>query len=220
MATLVQISGMPGTGKTFGVKSLDPATTYFIDADMKGLPWTGWRKDYSNDRKNYASLSETSKIYQLIKQLVEKRPEVNAIVIDTISSIMSDKEVDEMRKPGFDKWKDMAIEIYELYELLRQVGSPELVIFVMAHIEPYNVDDTTRWRTKTNGKALTKLNLSSKLNYNLYTHVEHRGEGNNEYFLLTQTDGKTEARSAAGVLPYKMSNDLEQVRTLIVQSES
>ena len=41
MATLVQISGMPGTGKTFGVKTLDPKTTYIIGADKKGLSWAG-----------------------------------------------------------------------------------------------------------------------------------------------------------------------------------
>ena len=41
MAKLIQLSGDPGTGKTFSMKTLDPKSTYFIDADGKGLPWKG-----------------------------------------------------------------------------------------------------------------------------------------------------------------------------------
>lgn len=40
MATLIQISGNPGTGKTRSLKNLDPKTTYIIDGDRKGL-WIG-----------------------------------------------------------------------------------------------------------------------------------------------------------------------------------
>jgi dephospho-CoA kinase len=38
---LVQISGMPATGKTTGARFLDPKKTYYIDADGKGLSWKG-----------------------------------------------------------------------------------------------------------------------------------------------------------------------------------
>ena len=34
---LAQITGVPASGKTTGARHLDPATTYFIDADGKGL---------------------------------------------------------------------------------------------------------------------------------------------------------------------------------------
>ena len=41
MAKIIQLSGGPGTGKTFSAKSLDAKKTYYIDADGKGLPWAG-----------------------------------------------------------------------------------------------------------------------------------------------------------------------------------
>lgn len=44
MATLVQISGDPGTGKTYAVKQLTdkyPGQVYFINTDKKGLSWAG-----------------------------------------------------------------------------------------------------------------------------------------------------------------------------------
>ncbi len=34
---LAQITGAPATGKTTGARHLDPDTTYYIDADGKGL---------------------------------------------------------------------------------------------------------------------------------------------------------------------------------------
>lgn len=44
MSTLVQISGNPGTGKTFSVKSLaekDPKAVFVINTDGKNLSWAG-----------------------------------------------------------------------------------------------------------------------------------------------------------------------------------
>lgn len=44
MSTLVQISGNPGTGKTFSVKSLaekDPKSVFVINTDGKNLSWAG-----------------------------------------------------------------------------------------------------------------------------------------------------------------------------------
>lgn len=221
MATVVQISGHPGSGKTFGAYTLNPDNTYIIQADKKGLPWVGWKKQYNKDKKNYVETSDASTIFKWAKGVSEQRPEVTAIIIDTINSIMSDKEMAERKKVGFDKWGEMAGEVYDLMGLLREIPRDDLVIFVTAHIEPYEVEGETYWRTKTNGQKLTKLNLNSRLNYNLYTRVEHNPvTEKNEYSFITQSDGKNEARSAFGVLPYKMPNDLEAVRKAILESES
>lgn len=90
----------------------------------------------------------------------------------------------------------------------------------MAHIEPYDNNGFTNWRTKFDGKKLTKLNMSGKLNYNLYTKVDSQGEGKNQYYLITQSDGTTEARSTKGVLPYKMENNLLEVVKLINEKDN
>jgi hypothetical protein len=131
---------------------------------------------------------------------------------------MSDKEVDDMKRPGFDKWRDMAVDIYELYRKCAEELRDDLVVFFMAHVEPYDADGETHWRTKTAGQKLTKLNMNSKLSYNLYTAVERNGDNAN-YFFFTQSSGKNEARSVEGVLPYKMNNDLGEVLTLIRQKD-
>lgn len=221
MATVVQISGLPGSGKTFGAYTLNPDHTYIIQADKKGLPWAGWKKQYNKEKKNYAETSEAATIYKLAKGVAENRPEVDVIVIDTINSIMSDYEMAQRKQSTFDKWMELAAQVYDLMGLLRDIPRDDLIIYVMAHIEPYEVEGETFWRTKTNGQKLTKLNLNSRLNYNLYTHVEHNPiTEKSEYKFVTQSNGKNEARSAHGVLDYKIPNDLELVRKAILESES
>lgn len=37
MAVIGQITGPPGSGKTFSLNQLDPTKVFFIDADRKGM---------------------------------------------------------------------------------------------------------------------------------------------------------------------------------------
>lgn len=138
-------------------------------------------------------------------------PDVKVAFIDTINAIMTDKEIDDAKIPGYNKWADLAADIYELYRVAHSLRD-DLIIVFMAHTEEYDVDGETHYRTKTNGKKLTKINLSSKLTYNLYTRLESNGDNEPaDYFFITQSNGKNEARSTKGVLPFKMPNDLYEV---------
>lgn len=114
----------------------------------------------------------------------------------------------------------MAIDIYELYDMIRADLREDLIVFATAHVEPFEVDGETNWRTKFNGKYTTKLNLNSKLNYNLYAYVDRPSEEQGIYSLITQSNGKNEARSPMGVLEYRVENDLLKVAQAITASES
>lgn len=116
---------------------------------------------------------------------------------------------------------DLAAKVYDLYNFINDELREDLIVFVEAHIEPYEADGETHWRMKTNGQKLTKLNLNGKLNYNLYSHVEFVGNDQPaKFWLITQNNGRNECRSAEGVLPYKMPNDLGEVEKLIRESNS
>lgn len=41
MAKVIAIMGESGSGKTTSMQNLDPKTTFYIDADRKGLSWRG-----------------------------------------------------------------------------------------------------------------------------------------------------------------------------------
>ena len=212
MALAIQITGTPGSGKTFSLKSLVakfPNEVYYINADRKPMPWAGWRSVFSEARKNYVETSDIPTIFNYLKGISEKRPDIKICVVDTINTMMSDKEMKERKIKGFDKWQEMAGGIYDGYGIIPDLRDDLCVIF-MAHTESFEEDGETHYRTKLNGQKLTKLNLNSKISYNLYTKVEYTGD-TPEYFFITQSNGRTEARSTYGVLDYKMPNDLGEV---------
>ena len=222
MAVLVQVTGEPGTGKSYSSKTLNPKTTYMIDCDGKGLAWAGWRADYNSANKNYAqSVSDTKSVFRLLKAISDTRDDIKCVVVDTISTMMSDEEVRAMKKTSHNIWRDYAIDIYELYGETHKLREDLVIVFIAHPMLVDSNDGSYRQKlvTKVGGKKATTMNLGGKLNYNLYTHVERDGKGGADYSLLTQSDNINEARSVAGVLPYKIPNDLGAVVSAIREKD-
>lgn len=217
---LVQITGQPATGKTTGARHLNPDTTYYIDADGKGLAWKGWKNQYNPDKKNYTKTATPSGIYKIVKGVAETRKDINCIVIDTVNSMMTTEEMAILEDPSRDKWADLAVETWNIFKLIREIPREDMVVFVMAHCEPYDVNGITHWRTMTNGKKLSKINLNAFLAYNLYARVNRTPDGKASYELVTQTDGTTEARSVMDVFPTIIENNLEEVRQQVLKAET
>ncbi len=158
-------------------------------------------------------------VYKLVKAVSETRQDVNCIVIDTINGMMTAEEMRILESPSRDKWADLATDVWNLYQLIREIKREDMVVLVLAHTEPYDANGITHWRTMTNGKKLSKINLNAFLAYNLYSKVHKGADGKMEYSLITQSDGTTEARSVMGVFPEKIDNNLEEVRKTVIEAE-
>lgn len=135
---------------------------------------------------------------------------MRVVVLDTISTLMSNAEMEILKNPTRDQWADLATEIYDLFRLIRELERTDFTVVVMSHTEVYELNGVQCQRIKTNGKKLTKINLNSFLTYNLYTKVTYE---NNQpkYELMTRSDGTTEARSMKGVFEDLIPNDLKYV---------
>ena len=220
MAIAVQVLGPEGTGKTRSMKTLDPSKTVYINADKKSLPFRGWRKVYNKENQNYIVTSDTSKIMNYIQLISNKRPEVDVILIDTVNSIMSDKEMRERKKNGFDKWMDYAGEIYDLYSLAgSETLRDDLIVIFIGHVEIYEDNFKKRWRLKTGGTKLTKLNVEGKLSYTFYTEVSFKDK-KPIYKFVTQTDGTNTARTPEGCFEYQIDNNLGFIVNTIKEYEN
>lgn len=95
MSKVICIMGESGSGKTTSMRNLDPKSTYYIDADKKGLSWKGWRKQYNKENKNYLACDDANIVRQYIKRIAEACPGVKVIVVDTVNGLMV---ADEMRR--------------------------------------------------------------------------------------------------------------------------
>jgi len=165
MAKMILIMGEPGTGKTSSLRNIPVKEHYYIDCDKKGLNYKGWRKDYSEENKNYFKTDDADTVVKALKLISEKKPEIHYITIDTINSIMIADEMKRYKEKGFDKWLDLAACIFSIINKAADLREDLNIIFI-GHSQ---TDDDGFTRLLTNGKKLNKIGLEKYFNTVLIT---------------------------------------------------
>lgn len=162
MAKVFAVMGESGSGKTTSMRNLDPTTTYYIDADKKGLSWKGWKRQYNEENKNYIKTDDQNLVLSILRGINEKRPNIKTIIVDTINGIMVADEMRRSKEKGYDKWQDLAVAIYGIIDYALTMRDDLTVIFV-AHTQTERDDSGYQFtRIKTSGKKLDKITLESK----------------------------------------------------------
>lgn len=206
MSKVICIAGESGSGKTTSMRNLDPKTTYYIDADKKGLSWKGWRKQYNEQNKNYFRCDDANIIRVYIKKLAESCPQIKVIVVDTINGLMVADEMRRSKEKGFDKWVDLAACVWDLvcecYEY-----RDDLTIIFTAHTQTDHDENGYMFtRIKTSGKKLDKIVLESK-----FTTVLLSKCVDGRYLFETQARNST-AKSPMGAFEtFEIENDIVKV---------
>ena len=162
MSQIICIMGESGAGKTTSCRNLDPATTYYIDCDKKGLSWRGWKKQYNAEAKNYYKTDNQNTVLKLLHGINDTATHIKTIVIDTINGIMVADEMRRSKEKGYDKWLDLACAIYDIIDYALTMREDCTIIFI-AHTQTDHDDNGYMFtRIKTSGKKLDKITLESK----------------------------------------------------------
>lgn len=164
MAKLIGIMGESGAGKTTSLRTLDPKTTYVIDADKKGLSWKGWKQQYNKENKNYIATDDPLAIRGLAKNINDKAPQIKTIVVDTINGTMVADEMRRSKDKGYDKWMDLAACVWNLIDDALTYREDLTFIFICHSQTDVNESGYLWTRIKTSGKKLDKIVLESKFN--------------------------------------------------------
>lgn len=154
--------GESGAGKTTSMRNLSPETTFYVDADKKGLNWKGWKEQYSLDKKNYMSTSDSKTIKNLLNKTNTEQTQIKTIIIDTLNGIMIDEEFARMKEKNYDKWQDLAYSIYDIINYANTLRDDLTVIFVMHSQTERDETGFCFTRAKTSGKKLDKIVVESK----------------------------------------------------------
>lgn len=206
MSKVICIAGESGSGKTTSMRNLDPQTTYYIDADKKGLSWKGWNEQFSRNQKNYYRGSEAEKIMAIVKGISETRPEIQTVVIDTINGIMIADEMRRAKEKGYDKWVDLAQCIWDLVDTAYDYRDDLTIIFV-AHTQTERDDSGYSFtRIKTSGKKLDKITLESK-----FTTVLLSKCVNGKYIFETHAKNSTAKTPLGAFETDEIENDIVKV---------
>ena len=157
--------GESGSGKTSSCRNLDPASTYYLDCDRKGLNWKGWRNQYNEAANNYKQTNMPQIVLKVLRNIdkSDKDHRFKTIVIDTINGIMVAEEMRNIKVQGYGKWTDLASYIWEIIDYALTMRD-DLTVIIIAHSETVSDDNGIVFtRIKTNGRKLDKIVLESKL---------------------------------------------------------
>jgi len=223
MATPIMVLGDIGTGKSEAVYDLDPKTTFYINTDKKPLSlpnaFNNYKAVYNEENKldlkesNYYETDSIVKVRALLKAISDNMPHIKVIILDTVTSLMVDGFMDRLKEKGFDKYNDMASEIYQLISMLRTLRD-DLSIVVMSHVEHnYDSDGVLKTSYKVPGGKLIGQNIKPEAYFNmvLYTDVTMQSTGP-VYSFLTQNNGKNTCRTPRGLFKeLKIPNNLQNV---------
>lgn len=191
MSKTIAIMGISGSGKSSSIRTLDPETTFYIDADGKGLTWKGWKEQYNKEKGNYFKTNYPQMVerwlYWLNGQQRADNGEVTeaknknglkfkVVVIDTLNALMIAEEQRQMKNKGYDKWADLAANIWNILELALTLRDDLTVVFT-AHTETVSDDNgIVETHIATSGRKLRKMVPESKINTVLLAEINDAGE--------------------------------------------
>lgn len=208
MAKVIGIYGESGSGKTTSMRNLDPATTFYIDCDKKGMSWKSWRDQYQFEKHNYMATDQISTVQNVLDKIStqENMQHIKIAVIDTLNGLMVADEVRRMKEKGYDKWVDLAQCVWELLDHLYTLRD-DLTVIVICHSQTQKEDDGyTFTRIKTSGKKLDKLNIESKLTTVLLATVK-----DGRYIFHTHADHSTTKTPLGAFEADEIDNDIVEV---------
>ena len=186
MAKVIGIMGESGSGKTTSMRKLDPKTTFYIDADKKGLSWKGWREQYNLENLNYFKTDNPNLVLKCMQKINKEQKHIKIIVIDTLNGIMVAEEMRRCKEKNYDRWVDLSQSVWEIVDAPLEFRDDLTVIFI-AHSQTFR-DDYGNFFTniKTNGKKLEKVVLESKM-----TTVLHAICKDGKYVFQTKANNST-----------------------------
>lgn len=208
MSMVICIAGESGSGKTTSLRNLDPASTFIIDADRKGLSWRSWKKHYNENNKNYFQTSDAKDIGTTIR-IIDTKEEyrhIKVLVIDTLNTIMVDDEMKRSKEKSYDKWVDLASCIWDLVAQIHMLRE-DLTVVCIAHTQTDRDDSGYMFtRIKTSGKKLDKLCLESK-----FTTVLLAKCVDGRYVFETNSKNSTAKSPLGAFIDFEIDNDMAMV---------
>tara|TARA_R110002020_G_scaffold100855_5_gene238081 strand:- start:14095 stop:14790 length:696 start_codon:yes stop_codon:yes gene_type:complete len=229
MANKLLVTGYSGTGKTYSLRSLDPKKTFIICPDEKAPPFRGWRKNYimkdangmfDPNTCNYLKTTNWEKIKGAMGFVSKNRPDIDVIVIDTITYAMIGEFMEKAKTVGFAKFTEMGDNVYKTLKAIDGLRE-DLTVIVMAHTEVKQFNGVDRTVFGVPGGKLVQdvVKPEGMFAVILETIVEKKGT-DIKYGFMTQNNTTNMAKSPAEMFSAPViDNDMQAVLDAITKYE-
>lgn len=227
MSRIIGAVGASGTGKTSSLRTLDPDDTFIINCSKKDLPFPGWKSNYKlfekeeggeDNGENHYMTDNASKIKGLLTYIDKNRPDIDKIVIDDAQYIMASEFMDRIDEKGWDKFNDMAKNMWTVVKNARDLDR-DIDVIITFHPDEVTDRGVVKQKIKTVGKAVDNvLTLEGLFTVILWTDVKMDMDKNEPKFRFqTRTDGTNLCKAPMGMfddmyIPNDMGHVISRIR--------
>jgi energy-coupling factor transporter ATP-binding protein EcfA2 len=222
MGNQVLIIGRSGSGKSTSLETLDPKSTFIVNALGKPLPFKGWKSKYSpfsskDKTGNLVNTFDANIILQVMDIVNKDLVNIKSLVIEDVQYVSACAYMDKIEETGYSKFNKIGKNLYLLMTKPKEFRD-DLTVFYLNH-EDEVIDEmgNSKIKAKTIGKMIDNL-LSLEGLFTVVLHASNKKTKEGvKYFFETQTDGSTTAKSPRGMFDtMEIPNDLELVRKSII----
>lgn len=213
MGSAILVIGTPGSGKSRGIKNLDPKKTVVIKPNNKQLPFKGAASMYNKDNKNMFVATTFAEAGTLIDAVNTKAPHVTTIILEDLTHYFSAQVLKDAKQKGFDKWMDLAVMVFQAVVAKEATLRADLNLVVIAHTsQTVDVEGNTVIGLQTPGKLLeNNVKIESYFTYVFHTDVTEDEKGETQYRMLTNRDSTHLAKSPEEMFPKYIENDYQMI---------
>lgn len=217
MANTAIILGKSGTGKSTGIKGLDPATTIVNNVLRKKLPFKGSAGMYSSEKRNLFNVDTYDEIIDLLEAIAEQAPHIRNVVLDDAIYIMRKEYFKKANEAGYNKFTVLAQHFQQIINCIEHLPDRLNVFLIMHSEEIYSDRAIIGYKTATIGQMLeNQYNPMETVPIILYSDVQYDAKGTPSYGFYTgrTMKGNIEipAKSPEGMFEEKfIPNDLGMV---------
>lgn len=192
MGIPVLILGESGSGKSASLRNFEPEDVSIFNVAAKPLPF----------RKKLPSRSTSD--YGVIMQGIQSSAK-KSFVIDDSQYLLCFESFAKAKEIGYGKYTDMALHFYDLVQFVIRQTPPDVIVYFLHHTE--TAENTGKIKAKTMGKMLdNQLTLEGLFSIVLMCFTDGK-----KHLFITQSDGKTTAKSPMDMFPTEIDNDLKAV---------
>lgn len=216
MSKSIAIVGMPGTGKSTSLRSLNPEQTFVVSCAGKELPFKGSSRLYvpitkENPKGNLLNSADVNTITQTLAYINDKRPEIKTVFIDDAGYTMAFEYMARAKENGYNKFTEIAQKHFNLVNYSKTLRDDLLIVFTYHLEQDTDALGNKTIKIKTVGKLLdSAITIEGMFSVVLYTEVTKVDNALN-YGFLTQNSGNNTGKSPEGMFEYRIPNDLDYV---------